>query len=128
MSNPSTPRILTGVAIAAVVAIGFAAAAGAFTPAQTVAPVAPAAATSPVGLPVAGSTPPAAGLPSSAQLAAAGIHDPIKIERDDRRIEVEHRDAAGRRFETDLDARTGAVVRHEQESSDDGYRGGRDDD
>lgn len=71
---------------------------------------------------------PTTALPTSAQLAAAGITDPIKIERDDGRIEVEHRDSAGRRFETYFDARTGAVIRHELESSEDDRRGNYGDD
>lgn len=157
MPDTSTLRILAGTLIAGVAAIGFAAAAGAFTPATAAAPAvlpvqvplgaaappapapvqpapalnAAAPALQPVPplapvpvLPAAAST----ALPTSAQLAAAGITDPIKIERDDGRIEVEHRDAAGRRFETYFDARTGAVIKHEQERPDDDRRGGYADD
>lgn len=157
MPDTSTLRILAGTLIAGVAAIGFAAAAGAFTPATAAAPAvlpvqvplgaaappapapvqpapalnAAAPALQPVpplapvpALPAAAST----ALPTSAQLAAAGITDPIKIERDDGRIEVEHRDAAGRRFETYFDARTGAVIKHEQERPDDDRRGGYADD
>lgn len=90
---------------------------------QPVPPLAPVPA-----LPAAVSTAVSTALPTSAQLAAAGITDPIKIERDDGRIEVEHRDAAGRRFETYFDARTGAVIKHEQERRDDDRRGGYADD
>lgn len=152
MPNTSTLRILAGILVAGVAAVGFAAAAGAFTPATAAAPaVLPvqvplgAAAPTPVPLAPAPNGPAlqpvpslapvpalpattATALPTSAQLAAAGITDPIKIERDDGRIEVEHRDAAGRRFETYFDARTGAVIKHEQEGRDDDRRGGYSDD
>ncbi len=157
MPNTSTLRILAGTLVAGVAAVGFAAAAGAFTPATAAAPavlpvqvpLGAAAPVQPTPVPLApapnGAAPalqpvpslapvpalPAAAttaLPTSAQLAAAGITDPIKIERDDGRIEVEHRDAAGRRFETYFDARTGAVIKHEQEGRDDDRRGGYSDD
>lgn len=67
-------------------------------------------------------------LPTPEALAAIGIHNPIKIEREFNRIEVHHRDGQGRMVETYLDAATGAILKQEYDRRD-GRRGrGRDDD
>jgi hypothetical protein len=155
MPNTTTLRVLAGVVAAGVIAIGLAAAAGAFSqtstnpsaglpaqlpsvatagampstdlarPNQAQAALQPASATAPMPLAPGNIV---STLPTSAQLAAVGITDPIKIERYHNRIEVEHRDASGRKFETDLDVRTGALIRHELDGYDDHGGRGHDDD
>lgn len=138
MSTISRTRLLAGLAVAGLALAGFAAAAGAFTPQPRAAadvqpliapvPTAPAPVVPPVAAPVPATAtaigPVPTGLPDAARLAAAGIHDPVGIEREHGRIEIEHRDAGGRRVETWLDPATGAVIRREV---DDSHRDGRHD-
>jgi hypothetical protein len=106
--------------VAGLALAGFAVAAGVASPPEAAAPsLAPAPSRTLSG---AGTIP--TGLPTTAQLAAAGIQNPISMEREGGRIEIRHRDAQNRRVETYLDAATGAVVKQEVE---DGH-GERDDD
>ncbi len=130
MAEFSLPNFLAGLVVAGLASGGFAAAAGAF--ATTPAPAAQAAA-SPAPAPVqAAPARPAsnparlAPLPTTEALRAAGISDPISIERDDGLIEVEHRDSAGQRVKTRLDPVTHAVVG--QRKDDDDRDGERDND
>lgn len=116
MSRTTILRFAAGLAVAGLAIAGFAVAAGVVSPPQAAAP-------SPAPAPTA-SGPVPTGLPTSAQLAAAGIHDPVSMEREGGRIEIRHRDAQGRKVETHLDAATGAVVKQEVKHG----HGERDDD
>ena len=67
-------------------------------------------------------------LPTPEALAAIGIVNPLKVEREFNHIEVLHRDAQGRLVETYLDAHSGAVLKQEYNVRNDRRGRGRDDD